>query len=216
MKRTRTAPAPNHSFARLTRTDAHCPPELIGALGEFAPSTVTALGNVAIIQQKKLALFCSVRCPGKLILETYDLAHTLRDAGITVIGGFHSPMEQECLRVLLRGRQPIIVCPARGIEKIRLPADWQVALAAGRLLILSPFGATLRRATAELARERNEFVAALADEVFIAYAAPESKTEAFARAVVGRGKRLYTLDNPANANLLALGARPAQPRSVPG
>jgi hypothetical protein len=124
-------------------------------------------------------------------------------------------MEQECLRVLLRGTQPIIICPARGIGKMRLPADWQAALAADCLLILSPFGVTLRRATARLAQERNEFAVALADEVFIAYAAPGSKTEAFAREVVGRGKRLYTLDNPDNALLIALGAKPVQPRSVP-
>jgi predicted Rossmann fold nucleotide-binding protein DprA/Smf involved in DNA uptake len=207
---------PQQGLAWLSRGDSSYPAALIQYLGQEAPATLTARGNMAIIQQKKLALFCSIRCPGKLILETYDLAHTLRDAGITVIGGFHSPMERECLRVLLRGRQPIIVCPARGIEKIRLPADWQVALAAGRLLILSPFGAPLRRATAELARERNYFVAALADEVFIAYAAPGGKAEAFAREVVDRGKRLFTLDDPANANLLALGARPAQPRSIPG
>ena len=160
-------------------------------------------------------MFCSVRCPGKLILETYELAHSLRDAGITVIGGFHSPMEQECLRVLLRGRQPVIVCPARGIENMRLPGEWRVALAADRLLLLSPFEGKLRRATARLAYERNEFVAALADEVFIAYAAPGSKTEAFARQAAARGKPLCTLSTPDNANLLGLGARPVQPRSIP-
>ncbi len=40
-------------------------------------------------------------------------------------------------------------------------------------------------------------------------------SQAFAREVVGRGKRLYTLDDPDSARLLALGARPMQPRSIP-
>ena len=46
----------------------------------------------------------------------------------------------------------------------------------------------------------------LADRVFIAHAAPGGKTEAFARKVADSGKPLLTLDSPANANLLALGA----------
>ena len=62
-----------------------------------------------------LALFCSVKCPGKLIMDTYDLAQHLRDIGVTVISGFHSPMEQECLHILLRSPNPVIWCLARGL-----------------------------------------------------------------------------------------------------
>ena len=49
-----------------------------------------------------------------------------------------------------------------------------------RLLVLSPFPAMARRPTAELAAQRDELVADLAQRVFIAHAAPGSKTEAFA------------------------------------
>jgi HEPN domain-containing protein len=35
--------------------------------------------------------------------------------GVTVVGGFHAPMERECLTILLRGAQPVILCPARNI-----------------------------------------------------------------------------------------------------
>jgi predicted Rossmann fold nucleotide-binding protein DprA/Smf involved in DNA uptake len=154
-----------------------------------------------------------VQCPGRLILETYDLAQALRDAGVAVVGGFHSPMERECLRLLLRGKQAIVVCPARSIERLRPPEAWRAALAAGRLLVLSPFDPGQRRATTELARQRNRVVAALADQVFVAYAAPGSRTEAFAREVATSGKPLLTLEAPENAALVALGARPIQPAS---
>ena len=66
--------------------------------------TMQTIGDAAILNQPKVALFCSVKCPGKLILETYDLAKRFRNEGILVISGFHSPMEQECLRILLRSR----------------------------------------------------------------------------------------------------------------
>jgi predicted AAA+ superfamily ATPase len=45
------------------------------------------------------------------VLRTFALA--LREAGIPVIGGFHAPMEKECLDLLLRGTQPVVICPAR-------------------------------------------------------------------------------------------------------
>ena len=50
-------------------------------LGEDAPTLISALGNLDILQRKKLALFCSVKCPGSLILQTYDLARALRVSG---------------------------------------------------------------------------------------------------------------------------------------
>src|SRR5687767_1298859 len=77
------------------------------------------MGNLRILETRLLGFFCSTRCPGTIILRTYDLALALREAGVSVLGGFHSPMEQECLDVLLRGSQPVVLCPARNIERLR-------------------------------------------------------------------------------------------------
>lgn len=168
---------------------------------------VTALGNVEILRSKKLALFCSVKCPGKVILETYDLAHKLREEGVTVIGGFHSPMERECLEILLRGTAPVVLCPARGMAKMRLRPELRAPLENGRLLLVSPFNDNQRRATQETAMARNRFVAALAEAVFVAYAAPNSKTENFCREIVAWGKPLLTFESSEDSALVALGAK---------
>jgi len=156
----------------FTPNDVRYPARLRERLGEHAPKTLTALGDPASLFQPKTALFCSVRCPGDAILGAYDTARRLRDEGVTVISGFHSPVEKECLRILLRGKQPIVICLARSMEKIRLPSAWRVALEAGRLLILSPLETRPRRPTVESARQRNELVAALADEILIIHATP--------------------------------------------
>ena len=134
----------------------------------------------------------------------------MRDAGVPVVGDFQTPMERECLR--LRGSQPVVVCPARGIDNIRILRDWRAALGDGRLLVLSLLPATVRRPTAELAAQRNDLVAELAQQVFIAHAAPSSKTEAFARKFASSGKPLLTLDSPANASLVEMGAEVVVPR----
>ena len=167
---------------------------------------VESKGNLRLLDEPLTALFCSNRCPGDLILKTYDLARALRDAGAPVIGGFQTPLERECLCLLLRGAQPVVVCPARSIDNMRIPRNWRPALDGGRLLVLSPFPATSRRPTTEVAAQRNDLVADLAQRVFIAHAAPGSKTEAFAHKLTDTGKPLLTLDSLSNANLVEMGA----------
>ena len=156
----------------LTSSDPQWPWQLKERLGSAAPSRLWAIGNTEILAVHKLGLFCSVRCPGEAILAAYDAARKLRDEGVTVISGFHSPVEKECLRILLRGKQPIIICLARAMEKIRIPAHWRGALDTGRLLMLSPFEKRPRRPTTESSSQRNELVAALSDEALIVHAEP--------------------------------------------
>ena len=86
-------------------SNAGYPAVLKALLGKRAPESIQTIGNQEILCEKKLALFCSIKCPGEIILKTYDLARHLRDTGVTVISGFHSPMEKECLRILLRGEE---------------------------------------------------------------------------------------------------------------
>jgi predicted Rossmann fold nucleotide-binding protein DprA/Smf involved in DNA uptake len=166
----------------FTVTDARYPARLpVGASPQLS-----ALGNLDQLALPKTALFCSARCPGQAILAAYDQAARWRDAGRCIIGGFHSPVEQECLRILLRGRQPVIICPARSLEKMRLPGDWQKPLADGRLLILSCFSGNEHRITSTLAARRNEFVAALADEVWFAHVAPGGQMQRLAQKIAAR------------------------------
>jgi predicted Rossmann fold nucleotide-binding protein DprA/Smf involved in DNA uptake len=174
------------------------------------PASYAALGNGNLLHTRKLGLFCSVRCPGKVILQTYELARFLRYARVTVVGGFHSPMERECLRLLLGGTAPLIVCPARSIDGMRVPPDWRASLEQGRLLVLSPFRGEQRRVTARLAAERNAFVASVADALFVTYAEPGGKTERFCRDALAAGKPVYTFDACENRNLLAFGGQPVR------
>ncbi len=131
----------------------------------------------------------------------------MREAGITVIGGFHTPIEKDCLEILLRGTQPVVVCPARGIGRMRLPPAWKGPIAEGRLLLRSPFDDARRRVTAKLAADRNRYVVDQAAAVLIVHAAPGGQTEDLARDAIAQGKPVLTLSSPHNAHLVALGAR---------
>jgi len=170
----------------LNASDTHYPARLGKRLGTDTVPQLSALGNLDLLAVPKTALFCSARCPGQAILAAYDQVARWRDVGRCIISGFHSPVEMECLRILLRGSQPVIICPARSLENMRLLPAWKKPFSDGRLLILSRFAEHNRRVTASLAVRRNEFVAALADEVWFAHIAPGGEMQRLAHKIAAR------------------------------
>jgi len=174
---------------------------------DLLSDTAQALGNFEILGQQKLAFFCSVRCPGSLIIQTYDFFQALHDKEIAIISGFHSPIEQECLTILLRNQQNIIICPARSLNKMRIRSAYREPLNKGRLLFLSPFTETQKRPTIQISYERNRFVAALADIVLVSYAANLSKTEQLCQEIITWQKPVYTFEHESNQNLVSIGAK---------
>lgn len=168
---------------------------------------VCGLGDHSIFGDPSLGLICSVQCPGSIVIKTFDAIRELRNAGIIIAGGFHSPMEMECLDFLLRGQQPVIVVVAKGLSRPRLSKPWRQAVNASRMLVLSPFASDVRRTTKATSQIRNEFVASFTTAILIPHASPGGKAEAIARAVLERGKPLFTFDDVENQGLLQSGAK---------
>ena len=193
---------------RLEPSAPEYPAALRRCFGEGRPGPVTAWGTLRLLEGALLGFFCSVRAPGDVLVKTYDLARALRGRSVTVIGGFQSPMEKEFLDLLLRGAAGAVVCPARGLGVMRLPRAWRGPLGDDRLLVLSFFDEAVRRPTAAIAARRNACVAALADRLLVAHAAPGGRTERLCRDALAAGKRVFTLESPDNAYLMARGAVP--------
>jgi predicted Rossmann fold nucleotide-binding protein DprA/Smf involved in DNA uptake len=175
-------------------------------LGDAAPDPIHCLGNPDLLDRPMTALFASARAPGTVLNATFDLAQHLRATERQVVSGFHSPLEREVLAILLRSQLPILLCPARGLDHLRIPSDCRHAFNHGRLAFASPFPEKIRRATRDLARTRNQFAAALADNAWITHAAPGGSLHSLARDILSQGRPLFTLDDPANQPLLQLGA----------
>lgn len=158
------------------------------------PDSFAAIGNPQLLTATKTAVLCSRQCPGEVILRLFDLARRLRASDLTFIGGFHTPAERDFLHHLLPGSCRLIVCPARSLDGMRVPAAWQKAISAERMLLLSPFTAeSQRRQSARLAERRNEMVVALAGQILLLHAAPNSHTERLLNAA--QQKPLLTLDD---------------------
>jgi predicted Rossmann fold nucleotide-binding protein DprA/Smf involved in DNA uptake len=179
--------AVNHPFQVIDRDSLFYPILLSKRLGKDAPVRLGAIGCLDLINIPKTALFCSKSCPGDAILAAMDEAQKWRKQGRCIISGFHSPIEKECLQILLRGAQPIIICPARSLERMRIPREWRQGIEAGRILLLSAFEPSQRRLTAALSVQRNKMVAALADKVYLAHITPGGKTARLAEQISGWG-----------------------------
>jgi len=127
---------------------------------------------------------------------------------MTVISGFHSPMERASLTILLRGAQPVIICPARSINNMRINKEYKKPLKDGLLLFLSPFDKNQRRISAKTSHYRNLFVAALSAVIFVVHAGTGSKTESFCKEILSWQKPIYTFGSDYNKNLIKMGAQP--------
>lgn len=183
----------SHSSRAIARGKQGYPGRLLRRLGADAPATITIIGPSSPLSDSQTAFLCSKEAPGGTILKAFDQAAAWRDAGRCVISGFHSPLERQCLDILLRGKQPIVIALARGLGGLRLPATQRKALDDGRLTIVSPFPTAEKRATVDLARQRNRFVAALADEVVVAYIAPGGSLSKLSEEVAAWGGAIRRL-----------------------
>ena len=185
----------NEQVMAVHQGSPNFPQALLTGLGSEAPAEFWAAGPLQLLDQPKTGFFCSSQCPGSIVLKTFDAITRMRDEGQLLIGGFHSVMEWECLGILLRGRQPVIWVPARSIVGMRLKPELVPAFKAGRLLILSPFTPNHKRITTALAEERNRFVTALADRIFVPHAAPNSRTLALCNELCATGKRIMSAED---------------------
>jgi len=170
------------------------------------PEQLYVIGDCSLLASQPLGLLCSTRLPGSIILKTYDLFQRLKLRHVTVVGGFHSPMERQCLQILLSGRGRAVIVPARGLGRIRIPREWQKLLSEGRLAVVSPFSGTIRRVNRSLAERRNRCVAFLSHRLFVPHAGPGSMTERIALEAARCGVPVLVFDDPENTDLLRHGA----------
>jgi hypothetical protein len=192
----------------LERDGEAYPRSLLLCLGSDAPDRLTLFGESNLMRFPLLAFFASIRTPPGLMLQGLDVARLLRANGVPVVGGFQSPLEREMLRLLLRGSQPVVTCPARRVEGMRIPRNWRSAFENRQMLIVGAATHRWRRATVRTATYRNRLAAALADRILVVHARPASRTYRTAAEALEWGKTVYCFDHPANRDLLLLGARP--------
>ena len=74
-------------------------------------------GNLDIIKKYPvIGVLASGKAPGPVVWETYQLFYALRDADVTIAGGWHSPLEKGILDALIEGKVNVAFFPAKGLK----------------------------------------------------------------------------------------------------
>ena len=128
-------------------------------------------GACGFLEEPLTAFFASRQCPGTAIRAAMDWALQQARVKHLVISGFHSPLEQSVLKVLLQARSPVVAVLARPVKGARLPSEWTEPIAQGHMAVVS-VATTATRLTGELAVARNQLVAQLATDIVVASASP--------------------------------------------
>ena len=134
-------------------------------------SRMHGVGAQSLLDLPITAFFASRQCPGVAIRAAMDWVLQQAKAGQVVVSGFHSPLEQSALTVLLQAHSPVVAVLARPVSSAKLPAAWAEPLAQGRMAVVSSVN-TLTRLTSEAAALRNAQVAQLATSIVVAHASP--------------------------------------------
>jgi predicted Rossmann fold nucleotide-binding protein DprA/Smf involved in DNA uptake len=133
-----------------------------------------AIGNRTLLDEPLLGLLASRACPAPVLIDTLDQVKTWVQSERVIVSGFHSPLEQQVLRSLLRRRGRAVKVLARGLPVHRPAPSEREALEDGRLMILTACPPEAKRVTRASALARNRLVRTLASECLIPYAAPGS------------------------------------------
>ena len=141
-----------------------------------AKHSLTGTGSPDLLDLPMTAFFASRQCPGTAIRAAMDWALQQARAKAVVVSGFHSPLEQSVLKVLIQARSPVVVVLARPIEGAKLPPDWAEPLAQGHMAAVSAT-TDAARLTEQASIARNMVVAQLASHIAVAHASPGGALE---------------------------------------
>jgi predicted Rossmann fold nucleotide-binding protein DprA/Smf involved in DNA uptake len=128
---------------------------------------------------------------------------------VAFIGGWHSPLEKEALRVLSEHSTEVVFCVAKSLSRFVPPAEIDNQLMQNRALLLTHCSPKAKRISREASLRCNQLVVGLSNALLVLSAPEGSSSVDLARAAMHYGKPLLTLENRMNKELLECGALPA-------
>ncbi len=143
---------------------------------QLGADVLSGYGGKDVLSGPLWAFFASRQCSGMAIRLAMDWALAQAAKKQAVVSGFHSPLEQSVLTVLLQAKSPVVAVLARPVSEAKLPGDWLEAVQAGRMAVVSR-EKNAGRLTVAQAALRNDIAAGLAQKIVIAHASPGGQLE---------------------------------------
>ena len=185
-----------------------CPP-IADPFFDKKPPTLWYAGEPSILDGKVLGLLSARKIEPDLALKTSDLLRQLAPFEGTFISGWHSPLEEEVLRILLSQSAKIIFCLAKSLNKSTVSTEIEDLVTRGHALLLTHCSPKAKRISRDASLRRNLLVLGLSKGLLVLSAPEGSGSFKLARKAVSVGRPVFCPPHRINDSLLASGALPA-------
>lgn len=186
------------------------PPTGVEAFLRGKPSKLWGVGDPAILNYRLLGIISARQVDSDLALETARLLKqlvSLEDAAF--VSGWHSPLEEEALRILLAQEATVVLCVAKSLDRFIPSMGVESRVTDGKALLLTHCSTKAKRITRNASMRRNELIVELVKALLVLSAPEGSASLSLAKSALRRGKFVLTPEHPMNKELLASGALPA-------
>jgi len=179
------------------------------SFGAKAPR-LWAAGDAAILNRRLLGIVSARQIDSDLALKNAQLLKELAFLNeLAFVGGWHSPLEEEALRILSAQMAPVVFCVPKALDKVVLSADLERRVGQGRILLLTHCSPRAKRISRDASIRRNQLVKSLATALLVLSAPTGSATFTLAKSALRCGQPVFTPDHRINTDLLMCGAFPA-------
>ena len=140
--------------------------------------TLTGVGRQSLLDLTMTAFFASRQCPGSAIRAAMEWALQQARVKNVIVSGFHSPLEQSVLKVLMQAHSPVVLVLARPVASAKLTSECLAALgesdSESNIAVVS-VNVKRQRLTSSIAVQRNSIAAELASAIVVAHASPSGE-----------------------------------------
>jgi DNA processing protein len=186
------------------------PPRGVEAFFGTKPPRLWGVGDPALLNYPLLGIISARQADPDLALKSSQLLKQLASlSNVAFVSGWHSPLEEEALRILLAQEATIVLCVAKSLDRFIPSMGVESRVTDGKALLLTHCSTKAKRITRNASMRRNELIVELAKSLLVLAAPEGSASLNLAKSVLRRGKVVVTPEHPMNKELLASGALPA-------
>jgi predicted Rossmann fold nucleotide-binding protein DprA/Smf involved in DNA uptake len=174
------------------------------------PPRLWCRGDLTILNHTLLGIISARQVDSDLASECSQLLKQLvflKD--VSFVGGWHSPLEEEALRVLIAQEASIVFCVSKSLDRFVPSIELGSRVSQGQALLLTHCSPKAKRITRDASIRCNQLVVELAKALLVLSAPEGSASLNLARSALRQGKSVHTLEHRLNKELLTAGAVPA-------
>ena len=173
------------------------------------PSRLWYIGEPSLLNGEVLGIVSARKTEPDLALKTSQIMRELVSIDVALASGWHSPLEEEALHILLTHSSRIIFCLAKSLSRFIPPVEVGDLISQRRALLLTHCSPKANRISRDASLRRNRLVLGLSKGLLVLSAPVGSASFKLAQLAMNLGRPVFTPQHPINQGLIASGTLPA-------